>query len=185
MRIVGLTGPMGSGKTTVANYLVQSYKFYYSSLSDILVEEANKHGLSERRQIIEFGRMLRDREGYDILARRVWDDVRRQQKNLYVVDGIRYSPEADFFRQQSPLFTLLGINCSQSLRLERTLKRLRFMDSDVEELRFCDEEELSFGLEETLNMSDDVIDNSSISENELKTEVDKFLESLYIYKHDI
>lgn len=119
------------------------------------------------------------------MARSVWDDIHRQQKNLYVVDGIRYPPEADFFRQQSSLFTLLGINCSQPLRLERTLKRSRFMDSDIEGLRLCDEEELSFGLEETLNMSDYVIDNSSISVDELKIEVDKFLEGLSIYKDNI
>ena len=59
------------------------------------------------------------------------------------------------------------------------------MDSDIEELRLCDEEELSFGLEETLNMSDYVIDNSSISYNKLKIEMDRFLQGLSIYKDNI
>jgi len=154
-RVLGLTGPLGVGKTTVADYLERAYGFVYFSISRIAVEKAEMYGIVERMGIIEFGKTLRNERGQDILARMTWEKICRKRENLYVVDGIRYPPEVEFFRHRSSYFTLLGIECPQPTRLQRAVKRLNSIDSSSSDyLRMCDEEETVGGLRDTLLMSD-------------------------------
>ena len=49
MVVIGITGTAGSGKGTVAQYLVDKYGFKHFSVRDFLIEEIKKRGMEINR----------------------------------------------------------------------------------------------------------------------------------------
>jgi len=74
--IIGLTGPMGSGKTTVLDVLIKlGYKFV--TLSDMVREEAQNLGIKEEREnLMNIGQSLRHKFGPGVLAFRALEKVK-------------------------------------------------------------------------------------------------------------
>jgi len=120
--IFGLTGKNGSGKSTVAEFLItRGFQFY--SLSDILREELqNEKKTITRENLIEIGNRLREQHGASVLAEKVSEKI-HPDKN-YVIDSIRNPFEVKTLKRLCG-FKLIKVEAPIELRFERCKIRSR------------------------------------------------------------
>ena len=137
--ILGLTGRNAAGKGEAAQFL-QTKGFYYSSLSDVVREEAAAQGLElTRENLIRTGRRLRAEHGTGFLAERVLE--RLEPDKNYVIDSFRHPDEVAVFRTR-PEFRLLAVKASAEIRFERIRARNRESDpTSLSEFMELEEEE--------------------------------------------
>ncbi len=128
MIVIGLTGPNGSGKGVLADFLkVRSFVFH--SLSDEIREElAARNVPVTRENLVRIGTELRAKEGTAVLAERVIAKLDRDRN--HVVDSIRHPAEVEALRQFGG-FTLLRVEASPELRFDRLKARAREGDPDT------------------------------------------------------
>lgn len=122
--IIGLTGPIGSGKGTVVEIL---HKLGFSSMkfSDVLREMLTKEGKEiNRTSLQDLGDKLRADEGGGAIAKRILKELKEKEAKYWVVDGFRNPAEVEEFRHLKT-FILLGINSDIENRWERIQKRAR------------------------------------------------------------
>ncbi len=125
--IVGLTGPMASGKGVTADYLKKEKNFKYISLSDMVREEVKKRGLELTRENMQnTGNDLRKSGGAGILGKLVREKIESLEEN-YVVDGIRNPSEVNELKKLHGFFLVALLSPIEQL-VERIFKRKR--DSD-------------------------------------------------------
>lgn len=113
---------MGSGKTTVANYLVDKYKYFKCSLGEKIHSECRLHGKETRQEMQRYGEMMRDIFGINI-----WCDYLYERYNHHspiVIDDGRQKHE--FFYFLSKGYLPIGIVTEDNLRLERLQKRVNY-----------------------------------------------------------
>jgi dephospho-CoA kinase len=126
--VLGLTGPMGSGKGTVADYL-KTKGFFYTSTSDRIREEIRARGEEiTRESLCRVSDELRAEFGPEVLASRTWDIVMKQENDFAIIDSIRNELEVDFLKKQKG-FYLLGIDAPMEIRFERVKDRNREGDA--------------------------------------------------------
>lgn len=132
--ILGLTGPMASGKSTVVTAL-KKRGFKLITLSDMVREECRRLGLpEEREQLMEIGQKLRCESGAGVLAQRALEKIGRSE-DQWVVDGIRNPAEVDVLRSH-PDFVLVANTAPEELIIQRILSRKRPDDTlDEESIR--------------------------------------------------
>jgi dephospho-CoA kinase len=121
--IVGITGPIRSGKSTAALYLEKHYG--YRSVPNVQVLQRILHalGLPQRRELLAAtGDALFAELGRDIIARaRVAEVMSPNTSNLrYVIDGIRY-PEELVVYKKLPSFKLIALESPNQDRYHRAL----------------------------------------------------------------
>ncbi len=118
-RIIGIVGPPGAGKTTVAQYL-KKLGFTSIKLSGFLEERAEKkYGRISRESLQDIGNEFRKKYGSAILAKWAMEKAGKEKK--VVVDGIRNVAEINFLKKQDD-FCLIGIIADPKKRFERLAK---------------------------------------------------------------
>jgi dCMP deaminase len=121
---IGLTGLMGSGKGEIANVL-KKRGYRYTSLSDIVREEASKHGLPHTREHLQnIGNELRAKGGASAIARLTREAVEKNPEAQWVIDGIRNPGEVREL-QRLPDFHLIGLTAGTDTIVTRLLERKR------------------------------------------------------------
>ena len=120
--IIGIVGPFGSGKTTVAKYLTD-HSFISIKLSSFLKEEAKKRfGKIDRQGLQDIGNEFRKKYGANILVK--WAIEKAKNEKRIVIDGIRNLAEINFLKKQDG-FYLLGVIADPEIRF----KRLRYNET--------------------------------------------------------
>jgi dephospho-CoA kinase len=124
--ILGLTGTLGAGKGTVAEFLKRKGWLYFS-LSDEVREEAKVNGIEiTRENLQQLGNQLRAEQGNSILAQRALKKIKNPADN-YVIDGIRNIAEVQELKML-PSFYLIAVDAPQQARFQRMLARNRESD---------------------------------------------------------
>jgi len=124
--IIGLTGPMASGKSTVVDAL-KSQGFRHFTLSDIVREECAEHGKEiTRDNLMATGQSLREEFGAGVLAMRALDKV--DEISNWIIDGIRNPAEVQELRKH-PNFVLIANTTPEDLIVSRILSRKRSDDT--------------------------------------------------------
>lgn len=123
-RIIGLVGPKGSGKGTLAKYLQNQYGAQIVTFSDVLNDILRTLNLEQTRvNQIYLSIALREQFGYDILAQALTHRIAQLKSHpLIVVDGIRFLQDLKPWRQ-STNFTLISLDADIKLRFDRLKKR--------------------------------------------------------------
>lgn len=181
--IIGITGETGSGKDTVAGYLVE-YGFLHYSLSDVIREKLREQGKPlDREHAIAMGNALREKHGDSVLAMEILKKIETGKD--YVVTSIRHPAEIGALKQH-PEFVLVKINTPQRLRYERWRQR-QDASQPIEHLTFADFQALDAreyeggihgqNLRACMEMAHDVIMNDS-SKDVLKERVERIREKL-------
>lgn len=98
MKIVGLAGALASGKDSLANYLVENFKFCHVSTGDLVREEAMKrYGSIERPVLYKTANELRNERGHGVLGEMALEYYQKN-KDKYpgglIVSGFRALAEA-------------------------------------------------------------------------------------------
>lgn len=123
--IIGVTGPICAGKDEVGK-LLSGIGFERLSLVEALRDEARARGIEiTRKSLQDLGDDLRQREGVDVLARRVMRQVVPGRN--YVIESIRNPGEVAALRELGE-FVLLCVRASDSVRFERMVARGREQD---------------------------------------------------------
>lgn len=122
--VIGLVGPIASGKGTVAQIL-KELGFEYYSLSDRIREELTRRGLPITRQWLQdMGDELRLKYGEDILAERTLEFLGASNSGRIVIESIRNPAEARLLKEQLGA-TIIGVNASPEIRYRRVVERNR------------------------------------------------------------
>ncbi len=129
--IIGLTGPMASGKTTVLDAL-KKWGFKHITLSDMIREEAQKLGIKEEREnLMNIGQSLRSKHGPGVLAFRSLEKIKSAGGDKWVVDGIRNPAEIEELRKESDVI-IIANTAPEDMIINRICSRKRSDDT-------CDE----------------------------------------------
>jgi len=128
MHIIGIVGPVASGKGVVTEYLIKKFGYTSFSLSSIVHDELKKRGIIEfdRTTLQNIGDELRKKEGDGTLAKRAVQkfnakNVKLENKRI-VIEGIRNPGEVHYLRTL-PGFFLIAVDALQEVRYQRVLTR--------------------------------------------------------------
>ncbi len=172
-KVIGLTGPMCSGKGTVVK-LLKKKGYICFVYSDIIRDELKSRGMKETRENLQdVGNELRKTYGNHILSERLVNKIIDQEVKLAVVDGIRNPGEIHYLQQNLDDFTLIGITASADTRFR--LSQLRGGLSDPKTRKEFDilekrdrgvgEDKHGQQVQACLDMADVVIENNDTLQN--------------------
>ena len=126
--IIGLCGKIGSGKDTIADYLVSKYNFKKVVMSDIIKEEMEKNKLEINRETMQnFSNEMKQRYGKGIWARKTLEFIKMKKIKKAVISGVRDKKEVEEFRKD-PSFILIFVWAPKNLRFQRLIKRGSYKD---------------------------------------------------------
>lgn len=126
--VIGLVGPIASGKGVIASYL-RDAGFAHQSLSDRLREEFKARGLDYgRTSLQDLGNQLREAYGNSILAEMTTAKLKGNEEYL-VIDSIRNPGEIEFLRRNFGIF-IIGVDASVQDRLIWYLERAKKRGED-------------------------------------------------------
>jgi len=133
--IIGLTGPMASGKSTIVAAL-QKIGYKLVTLSDMVREECRRQGKPEEREVLmEVGHGLREKYGAGVLGKRALEKIGAEGGDKWIVDGIRNPAEVTELRTH-PDFILIANTAPEEKIIERIFFRKRADDTlDPEAIR--------------------------------------------------
>lgn len=126
--LIGLTGPMGSGKTTIVDVL-KKLDYQLVTLSDMVREEARRLGVKEiRENLMNVGQNMRQKNGPGILALRALEKTKSAGGDKWIIDGIRNPAEVEVLKKESD-FVLLANTAPEDMITERIMSRKRSDDT--------------------------------------------------------
>lgn len=120
--LLGVVGEQFSGKDTVADYLVAKHGAFHIRQSHILDEILHILGLPiSRRNEIDLGMALRSTFGVQAVGQAVAKRLAESDKELRVVQGIRFQEEFDIVKRFGG--KMIYITAPPEIRYERAMKR--------------------------------------------------------------
>lgn len=178
--ILGLAGEMASGKGTVAKYIMEKYPCnehrFSTSLRDILdrlyLEQSREH-------MSHLSTALRKTFGEDLLAKVIFNDVQKDEKDIVVIDGVRRTDDIVHLRTL-PHFKFVYIETDMRVRYDRIIRRAENSDDGRKTFeQFQNDHKLEtevqiLGLK---NIADFVVDNNGSIED-LYAQIDKIIEEI-------
>lgn len=123
--IIGIIGPLASGKDTAAEYTAKRLGFPIFNISDVLKDIAKQKGIDPKREnLILLSRGLQ-LLGDDYLAKTLFSKMRSSG----IILGMRQLAQISFLRNKSRLI-LISIDASPKIRFERMRKRAKYGDPE-------------------------------------------------------
>lgn len=175
--IIGLMGTIGSGKTTVSDYLVKK-GFERVIMGNLIRAKAVEEGLELTRENLTFiQEKYRNDYGKDYFINYAIKKLKDSGKKLLLIDGIRLPVDAEIAKRERAFLIL--VDAPPEVRFERLKERKRENDPQtLEDFRMQEELELkTFFLDSTLKHVDYTIDNSGTPEETYK-KVDELIEEI-------
>jgi len=177
--IIGLTGEMASGKSTVAKYLQEKYGAVGYRFSNILRDALTRiHKDNSRENLQIMSTMLRKTYGEDVLAKAMAGDAQKDKNDIVVVDGVRRLGDIEHLKKLSG-FKLVYMEADIKKCHERISVRNENIDDKgktFEEFKKDRGREAEQQITELKEFADIVVDNNDDIEN-LYEEVDKIVKS--------
>jgi len=161
--ILGLTGKIGSGKDTVAKYLMEKFGGQSFSYSDALAEVLNIYNLPVTRENLQkLSTVLRQNFSEDILANAMEKKVSQAAGPVVAITNVRREADiADI--KKLPNFYLIYVETDQKIRYQRYLKRNQSegdREMTFEEFQKRDSAESEAQIEGLKNKADFVLNNN-------------------------
>ncbi|MFX1282803.1 MAG: AAA family ATPase [Promethearchaeota archaeon] len=127
--LIGITGHMGSGKSTAAAYIVKKYRFIRMQLSGKMREIAQELELEITRDLLQgMGKFFREFDD-DVWIKYLTKKIQESSESI-VVDDIRRMNEVDYLK---PLgFKFIRIESSSKIRKIRLETRGNRKISDLD-----------------------------------------------------
>jgi dephospho-CoA kinase len=178
--ILGLVGPIASGKGTVCNYLKNKYNAEIFRFSTILRDLLDRIYLPQSRENMQkLSSILRQNFGEDLLAQAMVKDFQKSPSEIIILDGVRR--EADIKEIKSnTAFYLIEISADIKTRYERIIKRSENTDDSIktfEQFQSDEQQETETQIQKLAQAAALHIDNSG-SIDELYRQIDEILNKL-------
>lgn len=182
--IVGITGTLGAGKGTVAEYLV-SKGFVSFSVRAFLIEEIEKRGLPVNRDsMVTVANELRSAHGASYILDTLFERALNSQKDA-VIESVRTVGEVQSLRRKG--MYLLAVDADPKVRYGRVQLRKSVTDDVSFEKFVSDEARESEGddpskqnLKHAVALSDFTLNNDGTLDA-LHAQVDHVLEKIRSY----
>lgn len=175
--ILGITGPISSGKGTIAKYLKEKHGASVYKFSTVLRDILERLSFDITRENLQkLSSVLRQNFREDILAKVIAEDVEKDNNNIIVVDGIRRWADIVHLKQK-PNFILTGIDAKPEIRHQRLVVRQENEgDSTKTFNQFLKDqtEEADAEIPEIIKNASEIINNDGDLE-ELYNNIDKLL----------
>lgn len=121
--IIGLTGQIACGKGVVKKFLIEKYNANDYRFSTILRDVLIRLNIEQSREHIQkISTLLRQTFGEDLLAKVMANDVKNDNHNFIVIDGIRRMADIKYLKE-IPGFFLVSIEADQKIRHQRVIER--------------------------------------------------------------
>ncbi len=189
MRVIGVTGLPGSGKSVVAR-VAKNFEINVIRMGDVIRDEALKRNADIGETAIklreEYGKYVVAERCVEIIKESLYKNPKNKENNLkYIIEGIRSPEEVRIFKKNFRGFKVIAVHSSPKIRFIRVKKRKRSDDSDsFHEFKKRDNRELKFGIGNVIATSDFMIVNEgpiwkfknsirSILKNEIKKDTVK------------
>lgn len=189
--VIGLVGPIASGKGTISEYL-QSLGFEYFSLSNVVREETTARGLEMTRENLQnVGNDLRENFGGAVLVNRL--EERIQKADFVVIDGIR-NPEEIATIKKNFNGKIVAISAFKNRRVERYLERAKVRGEDnatLSSFKKIDERDLGKGeadsgqqVQACIDLADFTLKNNG-SIQEFQQDCKEMLDNFFFQSHNM
>ena len=181
MIILGITGTLGAGKGTVADYLKEK-GFAYFSVREFLTEEILKRGMPVNRDsMVEVGNDLRKKNGPSYILDTLYARAEVEGRDA-VIESIRTVGEVEELRKKGML--LLSVDADPQIRYSRVQFRKSetdhvsfeiFMEHELRESEGDDPGKQN--LRHTVKLADYHVTNDGTIED-LKMQIDAILDTI-------
>ena len=120
--LIGIVGLNGSGKDSVAEYLVDKYHFAHKDLGQEIRQELKALGRNylDRNEMIALGNEMRQKYGYNYWCKRAIESVASSD---IVITSIRNPSEAEEIKSRGG--KIIGISANLNVRFQRTIQRVK------------------------------------------------------------
>jgi dephospho-CoA kinase len=182
MAIIGLTGRIGSGKTTLSAYIQEKYDFQKLSFVDkILIPELQRRNETITRQNLQLlGREFYLKYGDIKLTEWLLEGIDPSGK--WIIDDIRYPTTANYIRLKFPNdFWIIGVRADIQIRFQRVLARGKEGKISYQDFLKMDSVPTEQQIEEVLSQADYFIENDGTLA-ELYQQCDKILREIFFKK---
>ncbi len=178
MKVIGLTGLIGSGKDTVSDYISKKYGYRIVVMGDIVRELATELGRSHSRDNLHLTQKeYVEKYGIEYFAKRVVEKIRRNNWQKVVINGIRRPEDASVPKGEFKKDMVVAlVDAPPQVRFERMKARMRADDPQtMEEFIRQEENELAlFRWSETMKFVENRINNDGTVE-ELHKNIEAFI----------
>ena len=127
--IIGIAGPIGAGKSSIADILISQYGFCYLGFG-ILVKQILKREGKEitRKRLQEKGKQIIKQIGCEGIVDLLLENA--DAVTNYIIDGIRHIIEVVNYLKQlyGQSFRLIFVDAPTKVRFERVRKRMQYED---------------------------------------------------------
>ena len=178
--ILGITGNMAAGKTTITDYIKEHYggvSFRFSTmLRDVL---SRIHVEETRDNLQQLSTFLRSTFGEDLMSKVIAEDVKRATDNIIIVEGIRRPSDVAYLKE-IPGFHLIAITANLKTRYNRIIQRSENPDDQIKTFEMFEKEqsqEAEGKIEEISRDAEVIIDNNG-NLDMLYTKIDDIMTTL-------
>ena len=125
--IIGITGTLGAGKSTVIDFLKEQ-GFNHYSVRVFLTQELEKRGLPNTRDnLVALGNELRQTYSPGYIVEQLYEQASKDGKDC-IIESIRNVGEIEALQKKGP-FRLLAIDADPRVRYERIAQRQHSTDA--------------------------------------------------------
>jgi dephospho-CoA kinase len=167
MKIIAITGMPGSGKKIIRQE-IEKHGIPVFVMRHVVEDELKSKGIEPTNTTLrEYATELREKYGYDIVAKKSLEIVKNMGVHVVILDGVRGDAEIHFLKSQPDIeFILIAAIASKETRFERLKKRgLEWDMKTKEEFEYREKKELGWGLHQAIEMADYKIENEGTIED--------------------
>lgn len=118
--VIGVTGPIGSGKDTVARYIAKHFNLEVFEISKPIKDYVVSQGLPVTRENCQkFSPIIAEKFGADYSARIFFENLKT---DIGVISGMRQLPQIEYLETHTKLF-LIAVDANPENRFNFVVKR--------------------------------------------------------------
>jgi len=176
--IIGSVGEIASGKGAISKYLLTQYQateYRFSNILKDILERVHLDIVRENFSRLSLG--LRECYGQDILAYALAQDIKEDDSQIIIVDGVRREADLKYLREMNN-FILVYVEADLEKRYGRLIGRDEKQDDKMktfEEFKKDHKLETEASIRGLKDIADIVINNNGVIE-ELHKQIDDLIE---------
>lgn len=178
--ILGLTGQMGAGKTTIAEWLIKEKGAQSVRFSGMLRDVADRLYIEQTRENLQLlSTTLRKTFDEELFARVMKHQVEEMDAPIVIVDGVRRPGDVSHLKDLEN-FYLIGVTADEAVRFERISARSENSDDQGktrEQFRQEQQQESEQEIVGLVETADHAISNNGTRE-ELIRQVEALLDKI-------